>query len=72
MGSVASRAVEVNSPENARPAFEHSLNDAVQDMLDVNFRFYKMFCDDPDFAQFLTEALFARYRQQIESEPAAS
>ncbi|MEA3408571.1 MAG: DEAD/DEAH box helicase family protein [Chloroflexota bacterium] len=66
------RAMEINSPENARLAFEHSLNDSVQDMLDVNFKFYKMFCDDHDFAQFLTEALFARYRQQIESQSAVS
>jgi type I restriction enzyme R subunit len=64
--------MEINSPENARLAFEHSLNDSVQDMLDVNFEFYKMFCDDQEFAQFLTDALFARYSQQTASDAATS
>jgi type I restriction enzyme R subunit len=42
------------------------VRDAVQDMIDTNFKFYKQINDKPAFAQFLNDLLFDRYAEQKE------
>jgi type I restriction enzyme R subunit len=64
MGVAASFAV--NTRENARLTFEHKMRDAVQDMIDTNFKFYKQINDKPAFAQFLNDLLFDRYAERRE------
>ncbi len=51
----------VNTRENARLTFEHKVRDHVQDMIDVNFKFFKQINDKPEFADFLNDLLFDRY-----------
>lgn len=55
------KAVNVNTPENARLTFDHVVNDKLQEMLDTNFKFYKQVTDDPDFARTFLDWLFRRY-----------
>jgi type I restriction enzyme R subunit len=57
-------SLAVNTRENARLTFEHKMRDAVQDMIDTNFKFYKQINDKPHFARFLNDLLFDRYAQQ--------
>ncbi len=52
-----------NSPENARLAFEHVVNNRAQAMVGANFKFYKQINDDA-FAQFFLGWLFDRYVRQ--------
>lgn len=54
-------SVRVNRPEDARLSFEHTVNDRIQDMVDVSFRFYKLLNDDPAFSEFFREMMFDRY-----------
>jgi type I restriction enzyme R subunit len=56
----------VNTRENARLTFEHKMRDAVQDMIDTNFKFYKQINDKPEFAEFLNNLLFDRYAERKE------
>ncbi|HET6881176.1 MAG TPA: type I restriction endonuclease [Pirellulales bacterium] len=56
----------VNTRENARLTFDHKVRDHVQDMIDVNFKFFKQINDKPDFAAFLNDLLFDRYAQRKE------
>ena len=62
----------VNTRENARLTFDHKVRDHVQDMIDVNFKFFKQINDKPEFAEFLNDLLFDRYAerkgQTIESD----
>src|SRR5262249_15965790 len=39
----------VNTRENARLTFDHKVRDHVQDMIDVNFKFFKQINDKPEF-----------------------
>jgi len=55
------KAVEVNTPDNARLTFDHVVNDKLQEMIDTNFKFYKQVTDDPDFARTFLDWLFQRY-----------
>ncbi len=57
---------KINTRENARLTFEHKMRDAVQDMIDTNFKFYKQINDKPHFARFLNDLLFDRYAKQVE------
>jgi type I restriction enzyme R subunit len=54
----------VNTRENARLTFDHKVRDHVQDMIDVNFKFFKQINDKPDFAAFLNDLLFDRYAER--------
>ncbi len=54
-------SVRVNTREDARLSFEHAVNDRIQDMVDVSFRFYKLLNDDPGFADFFRDMMFDRY-----------
>ena len=53
--------VRVNTLENARPTLNHVLNDRIQDMVDVSFKFYKLLTEAPAFANFFQELMFNRY-----------
>jgi type I restriction enzyme R subunit len=55
---------EVNTRENARLTFDHKVRDHVQEMIDMNFKFYKQINDKPQFAQFLNDLLFDRYAER--------
>ena len=57
------KAVAVNTPDNARLAFDHVVNDKLQEMIDTNFKFYKQITDDPEFSRMFFEWLFDRYRK---------
>ncbi|MFQ5857019.1 MAG: type I restriction endonuclease subunit R, partial [Anaerolineae bacterium] len=59
------RSVEVNPPEKARLSFEHFVGDEMQKMIDIHFKFYKKFTDDPDFAQYFLGWLFDRYHRTV-------
>jgi hypothetical protein len=48
-------SVRVNPRDKARLTFDHVVNDRIQDMVDVSFRFYKLLNDDPAFAEFFQE-----------------
>ncbi|MEA3374713.1 MAG: DEAD/DEAH box helicase family protein [Chloroflexota bacterium] len=54
-------SVRVNAREDARLSFEHAVNDRIQEMVDVSFRFYKLLNDEPDFADFFRDIMFDRY-----------
>jgi type I restriction enzyme R subunit len=54
-------SVAVNTPENAKLTFTEVINDVMQDMLDVNFKFYKLYAEAPPFADFLRDMLYERY-----------
>jgi hypothetical protein len=36
----------------------------MQDMLDVNFKFYKLYAEEPHFAEFLRDVLYDRYLRE--------
>ncbi len=54
----------VNTRENARLTFDHKVRDHVQDMIEVNFKFFKQINDKPEFADFLNDLLFDRYTER--------
>lgn len=59
-------AVQTNTPENARLAFDYVASDRLQDMVDANFKFYKRITDDKDFGKFFLDWLFDRFRKSLE------
>jgi hypothetical protein len=59
-------AVQTNTPENARLAFDYVANDRLQDMVDANFKFYKRITDDKDFGKFFLDWLFDRFRKSLQ------
>jgi type I restriction enzyme R subunit len=61
-------SVRVNTRDNARLTFDHVATDKVQDMIDMNFKFYKQITDDPEFGQQLFDWLFERYVKRMERE----
>jgi type I restriction enzyme R subunit len=63
-------SVEVNMPEDARLTFEHTISDYIQDMVDVNFKLYKLLNEDPDFADFFQGVMFSRYMEATQAEQA--
>ena len=54
-------SVRVNTPQNARLTFNHVINDRIQDMVDVSFKFYKLLTEDSAFASFFQDVMFSRY-----------
>ncbi|HNQ88445.1 MAG TPA: type I restriction endonuclease [Verrucomicrobiota bacterium] len=56
-------SLAVNPPEDARLTFNQTVNDALQDMVHANFKFYKQITDNPDFANDFLGWLFERYRK---------
>jgi type I restriction enzyme R subunit len=57
-------SVAVNTPANAKLTFTEVINDVMQDMLDVNFKFYKLYAEEPHFAEFLRDLLYDRYLRE--------
>jgi len=62
-------SVRVNPRDKARLTFDHVVNDRIQDMVDVSFKFYKLLNDDPAFAEFFQDMMFARYLRISEAQP---
>jgi type I restriction enzyme R subunit len=56
-------SLRVNSEENARLTFDHVVDDRVQEMIDTNFKFYKLITDNPAFARNFKDFLFDRLRR---------
>ncbi|MBI2839689.1 MAG: type I restriction endonuclease subunit R [Acidobacteria bacterium] len=65
------QSVRVNTPENARLAFDHVVSDRLQDMVDTNFKFYKRVTDDPQFGKFFGDWLFERFRTSVDTRTRA-
>ena len=40
-------AAKVNTPENVRIAFDHKVEEVIQEIVDLNFDLYKRITDDP-------------------------
>ena len=57
-------AVRVNTRENAALTFKQKLEDALQDILDSNFKLYKRVTEDGGFADRLLAHLFDRFRSR--------
>ena len=64
-------SVQVNPPEDVHLTFNHVVEDRIQDMVDVSFRFYKLLNDDPAFAEFFQELMFHRYMHGAQAEGGA-
>jgi len=64
-------SVRVNTRENARLTFNHVINDRIQDMVDVSFKFYKLLTEDSVFAEFFQELMFNRYLGATQAGTAA-
>jgi type I restriction enzyme R subunit len=58
------KSVEVNAPEDARLTFREVINDIMQDMLEVNFKMYKMYTEEQHFAETIRDWMFAKYSQE--------
>jgi type I restriction enzyme R subunit len=57
-------AVRANTRENAELTFKQKLEDALQDILDKNFKLYKRVTEDASFAERLLAHLFDRFRSR--------
>lgn len=57
-------SVRVNPPESARLTFDHVVSDKLQDMIDMNFKFYKQVTDNKEFGKLFLDWLFDRFRQR--------
>lgn len=58
-------SLQVNTRENARLTFNHVAFDTLQDMIEVNFEFYKRVNDDPELAKRLLDLLFENLVRKI-------
>ncbi len=59
-------SIRVNPPETARLAFEHIVEDRLQEIVETNFKLYKRVADDEAFAQVLIGWLYDRFRKDVE------
>jgi len=57
------KSVEVNTPENAKLTFEDKTRSHVRNMIDKNFKFFKKFNDDKDFANAFMSMMYEEYRR---------
>lgn len=53
-------------PETARLAFDHIVQDRLQEIVDTNFKLYKRVADDKAFADVLVEWLYDRFKKEVE------
>jgi type I restriction enzyme R subunit len=60
-------SIKVNPPETARLAFDHIVQDRLQEIVETNFKLYKRVSDDNAFAQVLVDWLYDRFRREVES-----
>lgn len=58
------QSVEVNPPEDAKLTFQEVINDVMNDMLDVNFKMYKMYIEDQHFSETIRDWMFAKYMEE--------
>src|SRR5690606_29444974 len=54
-------SIRVNTRENARLAFDHKVDQVLQEIVDVNFELYKRITDDPSFGETVKNLLFDQY-----------
>ena len=54
-------AAKVNTLENIRIAFDHKLEEIIQEIVDQNFDLYKRITDDPSFGEVIKDHLFEQY-----------
>ena len=54
-------AAKVNTLENIRIAFDHKVEEIIQEIVDLNFDLYKRITDDPSFGEVLKNHLFDQY-----------
>ena len=54
-------AAKVNTPENVRIAFDHKVEEVIQEIVDLNFDLYKRITDDPSFGEVIKNHLFDQY-----------
>jgi type I restriction enzyme R subunit len=54
-------ASKVNSVDGVRLAFDHKVEQAIQEIVDTNFELYKRITDDPAFGEVLKGLLFEAY-----------
>ncbi|MBE0418102.1 MAG: type I restriction endonuclease subunit R, partial [Coriobacteriia bacterium] len=59
-------SVRINPPETARLAFDHIVQDRLQDIVETNFKLYKRVADDEVFARVLIDWLYDRFRKEAE------
>ena len=55
----------MNPSETARLAFDHIVQDRLQDIVETNFRLYKRVTDDHAFGQVLVDWLYDRFRKGV-------
>ena len=58
-------AARVNSLENVRIAFDHKVEEIIQEIVDLNFDLYKRITDDPSFGEVIKDHLFERYLRLV-------
>ena len=56
-------AAKVNTRENVRIAFDHKVEQVIQEIVDINFDLYRRITDDPPFGQVIKDHLFDQYLQ---------
>ena len=54
-------AARVNTLENVRIAFDHKVEQIIQEIVDTNFDMYKRITDDPNFGTLVKNHLFDHY-----------
>ena len=54
-------AAKVNTLENIRIAFDHKVEEIIQEIVDLNFDLYKRITDDPSFGEVIKNHLFDQY-----------
>jgi type I restriction enzyme R subunit len=57
-------SARVNTRENARLAFDHKVEDKIQEIIESNFELYKRITDDPPFGEAFKNALFDLWIQR--------
>ncbi|AOC52416.1 Type I restriction-modification system, restriction subunit R [Microcystis aeruginosa NIES-2481] len=63
-------SLKINTPENVKLAFDILASDIMQDMVEINFSFYKKFTDDLEFKALLLGFLFNRFLQRSNTSEA--
>ncbi len=61
-------AATVNAMENVRIAFDHKVEQVIQDIVDQNFDLYKRITDDPAFGDAIKNHLFDQYLHRNRSD----
>ena len=54
-------AAKVNTLENVRIAFDHKVEQVIQEIVDLNFDLYKRITDDQSFGEVIKDHLFDQY-----------